>query len=74
MLFIIDLIAFYGAASWTLMKVEHKHLKSYEMWCWRRMQGISWADLLRNGEILGRIKEERDFEGCLTVHLHHEMK
>jgi hypothetical protein len=29
--------AFYGAETWTLRKVNPKYLKSFEMWCWRRM-------------------------------------
>jgi hypothetical protein len=26
--------------------------KSYEMWCWRRMERISWANRVRNEEVL----------------------
>jgi hypothetical protein len=29
------------------------------MWCWRRME-ISWTDLVRNEEVLQRVKEERN--------------
>jgi ppGpp synthetase/RelA/SpoT-type nucleotidyltranferase len=29
------------------------------MWCWRRMEKISWTDLVRNEEVLHRVKEER---------------
>jgi hypothetical protein len=29
------------------------------MWCWRRIE-ISWADQLRNEEVLLRVKEERN--------------
>jgi hypothetical protein len=32
---------------------------SFEVWCWRRMEKISWADRLRNEELLLRVKEER---------------
>jgi hypothetical protein len=28
------------------------------MWCWRRMEKISWTDRLRNEEVLHRVKEE----------------
>jgi hypothetical protein len=41
-------IALYGAETWTLQKVDHKHLKNFEMWCWRRMEKISWTDRVRN--------------------------
>jgi hypothetical protein len=27
-------IAFYGAESWTLQKVDQKYLESFKMWCW----------------------------------------
>jgi hypothetical protein len=30
----------------------------FEMWCWRRMEKISWSDRVRN-EVLQRVKEER---------------
>ena len=26
-------IALYGAETWTLRAVDHKHLESFEMWC-----------------------------------------
>ena len=41
-------IALYGAETWTLRAVDQKHLESYEMWCWRRMEKISWTDHVRN--------------------------
>jgi hypothetical protein len=44
-------IALYGAENWTLGAVDKKHLKKYEMWCWRRLEKISWADHVRNKEI-----------------------
>ena len=34
-------IAFYGAKSWTILKVDQKYLKGFEMWCCRRMEEIS---------------------------------
>jgi hypothetical protein len=34
-------IALYGAETWKLRAVEQKHLESFEMWCWRRMEKIS---------------------------------
>jgi len=43
--------ALYGAEIWALRKVDQKHFKGFEMWCWRRMEKISWTDRLRN-EIL----------------------
>jgi len=53
-------IALYGAKTWTLRAVDQKHLESFEMWCWRRMEKISWTDHVRNEEVLLRVKEQRD--------------
>jgi hypothetical protein len=30
------------------------------MWCWRRMEKISWADHVRNEDVLLRVKEQRN--------------
>jgi hypothetical protein len=30
------------------------------MWCWRRMEKISWTDRVRNEDVLYRVKEERN--------------
>jgi hypothetical protein len=53
-------IAFYGAKIWTLRNVDQKYLESFEMWCWRRMEKISWTDRVRNEEVLHSVKEERN--------------
>ena len=52
--------ALYGAETWTLQAVDQKHLESFEMWCWRRMEKISWTDHVRNVEVLLRINEQRN--------------
>jgi hypothetical protein len=31
-------IALYNAETWTLRTVDQKYKKSFEMWCWRRME------------------------------------
>jgi hypothetical protein len=54
-------IALYGAEPWTLRTVDQKHLESYEMWCWRRIEKSSWTDHVRNEEELLRVKEQRNF-------------
>ena len=54
----IWIIALYGAETWTIRAVER--LESFEMWCWRRMEKISWTDHVRNEEVL--------FDVSVTVH------
>src|SRR5215510_8259351 len=30
------------------------------MWCWKRMEKISWTDRVRNEEVLRRVNEDRN--------------
>jgi hypothetical protein len=53
-------MALYGAETWTLRAVDQKHLESFEMSCWRRMEKICWTDRVRNDEVLLRVKEQRN--------------
>jgi len=53
-------IALYGAETWTLRAVDQKHLESFELWCWRRMEKTSWTNHVRNEEVLLRVKEQRN--------------
>ena len=50
----------YGAETWTLRAADQKYLESFEMWCWRRMEKISWTDHVRNEEVLLRLNEQRN--------------
>jgi hypothetical protein len=58
-------IDLYGAETLTLRTVDQKHLESFEMWCWRRMEKIISTDHVRNEEVLLRVKEQRN--------IHHEI-
>jgi hypothetical protein len=49
-----------GAETWTLRAVDQEQLESFEMWCWRRMEKISWADHMRNEEVLLTVKGQRN--------------
>jgi hypothetical protein len=53
-------IVLYGAETWTLRKLDQKYLESFEAWCWRRMEKISWTDCVSNEAELHRAKEERN--------------
>ena len=53
-------MALYGAdETWTLRAADQKYLESFEMWCWKRMEKISWTDHMRNEEVLLRVNEQR---------------
>jgi hypothetical protein len=48
-----------GAETWRIRAADQKHMESFEMWCWRRMEIIRWTDHVRNG-VLIRVKEQRN--------------
>jgi len=53
-------MALYGAETWTLRAADQKYLGSFEIWCWRRMEKISWTDPVRNEEVLLKVNEQRN--------------
>ena len=53
-------MALYGAETWMLRAADQKYLESFEMWCSRRMEKISWTDHVRNEEVLLRVNEQRN--------------
>ena len=53
-------MASYGAETCTLRAADKKYLESFELWCWRRIEKISWTDGVRNEEVLLRVNEQRN--------------
>jgi hypothetical protein len=53
-------IALYGVENCMIGVVDQKQLESFEMWCWRRMEKISWTDRVGNEEVLIRVNEHRN--------------
>jgi len=41
----------------TVRRADQKYPESFEMWCWRRMQKISWTD---------RVRKEKQYIGSKT--------
>ena len=56
----LERMALYGGETWALRATDQKYLESFEMWCWRRMEKISWTDHVRNEEVLLRVSEQRN--------------
>uniref|UniRef100_A0A8D8XEA4 Craniofacial development protein 2 n=1 Tax=Cacopsylla melanoneura TaxID=428564 RepID=A0A8D8XEA4_9HEMI len=54
-------VALYGSETWTIAKAEQNRLMAFEMWCWRKMQKISWIEHMTNEEVLRRAGEQRSF-------------
>ena len=59
----------YGCESWTIKKVEHRRIDAFELWCWRRLLGVSWIARRFNQSIL---KDTRP--GCSLERLILELK
>jgi len=53
-------VALCGAETGRVRAVDQKQLESFEMWCWRRMEKISWTDRVRNGDVLLTVEEQRN--------------
>ena len=51
-------IALYVAETWIHQRVDQKYLRSSEMWCWKRMEKISWTDHVRNAKYYSQGGEE----------------
>ncbi|KAJ8710368.1 hypothetical protein PYW07_009734 [Mythimna separata] len=45
-------IFLYAAETWTLRQTETKKIDALEMWCWRKMLGVSWTEFRTNASIL----------------------
>ena len=36
-------VVMYGCESWTVKKAEHRRIKAFELWCWRRLLRVPWT-------------------------------
>jgi hypothetical protein len=52
-------IMLYGCETWTIAREKIRTIKAFEMWCYRRMQKISWTDRITNEEVLERVSERK---------------
>jgi hypothetical protein len=43
--------SFIGADIWAFRKVDQKYLQGFEVWCWKRLEKISWTDRVTNKEV-----------------------
>ena len=48
-------IATYGAETWSVGVADAKKMSAFEMWCWRKLLGISWKDHITNESVRGHI-------------------
>ena len=55
-------IVLYGAETWTMRKHERRKIDAFELWCWRRVQRVSWMERKTNILIIENIKPEWTLE------------
>ena len=61
-------VVMYGCESWTIKKAECWRIDAFELWCWRRLLRVPWAERRPNQSILKEINPEYSLEG-LTLKL-----
>ena len=58
-------VVMYGCESWTIKKVEHRRIDTFEVWCWRRLLRVPWTARRSNQSILKEISPEYSLEGLM---------
>ena len=51
-------VVMYGCESWTIKKVEHRRIKAFGLWCWRRLLRVPWTERESSQFILKEISPE----------------
>jgi hypothetical protein len=59
-------IVLYGTESFTVRKVDHKCVETFEVLYWKTLGKIIWTDRVRN-EVLNRVMEERNILGTMKI-------
>ena len=55
----------YGCESWTVKKAKHRRIDAFELWCWRRLLRVPWAERSSNQFILKEISPGCSLEGMM---------
>ena len=59
-------VVMYGCECWTIKKVEHRRIDTFELWCWRRLLRVPWTSRRSNQSILKEISPEYSLEGLIV--------
>ena len=57
-------VVMYGCESWTVKKAEHWKIDAFELWCWKRLLRVPWAERRSIQSIL-RISPGCSLEGLM---------
>ena len=58
-------VVMYECESWTIKKVEHRRIDTFELWCWIRDLRVPWTARRSNQSILKEIGPEYSLEGLM---------
>ena len=61
----VFLVVMYGYESWTIKKIEHQRIDTFELWGWRRLLRVPWTARRSNQSILKEISPEYSMEGLM---------
>ena len=59
-------LVMYVCESWTIKKAECQRIDAFELWCWRILLRVSWAERRSNQSILKEISPECSLEGLMV--------
>ena len=51
-------VALYGCETWTITQENRKKIEAFEMWIWRKTEGVNWR--VTNEEVLRKGDEKRE--------------
>ena len=63
---LVFLIFLYGAETWTIKKADRKTIDAFELWCWRKLLGVTYLDRKRNNYIIDIIQHKRTLESSIV--------
>ena len=58
-------VIMHGYESWTTKKAKCGRVDTFELWCWRRLLGVSWTERGSNQSILKEINPEYSLDGLM---------
>ena len=58
-------VVMYGCESWTVKKTEHRKIDAFELWHWRTLLRVPWAERRSNQFMLKEISPGRSLEGLV---------
>jgi hypothetical protein len=52
-------IALYGIETWIIRHAERRRLEAFQVWCRRRVMGVSWVGRVASDEVFRKMGEKR---------------